>query len=231
MKKKLPLVSLLFGFIALVFFLPLTKTHADVTVTNDCTDPSHSFTASINADNGKDVSSDYYKVTVGQTESWRRNDPRGHILAIVYLEQLRTYYTPTNAAYSFKDGKLYSQGSTTEITPLKVETNTLVTRSMNVNMINLSTSLTTVSLSKWKSGGSTDYFTLNHLDSETWSRNDDPRGFLVSVLYNSGFSKEYIYYLPSIQYLGYKNFLTIRKDAIYDWDETQKLKVVNVIDY
>lgn len=78
MKKKLPLVSLLFGFIALMFFLPLTKTHADVTVTNDCTDPSHSFTASINADNGKDVSSDYYKVTVGQTESWRRNDPRGH---------------------------------------------------------------------------------------------------------------------------------------------------------
>ncbi len=74
-------------------------------------------------------------------------------------------------------------------------------------MVNLSDGTVQVALSKWKTGGYADYFELSRPAVESWSRNNDPRGFLVS-LRAKGEMNEYIYYLPSIENIG-GNYLTI----------------------
>lgn len=96
-------------------------------------------------------------------------------------------------------------------------------------MVNLSDGTVQVALSKWKTGGYADYFELARPAVESWSRNNDPRGFLVSMKAKSEMN-EYIYYLPSIENIG-GNYLTIKNQAILDWDERTPLKLVNVIKY
>ncbi|MDU4893606.1 MAG: hypothetical protein E6X39_03680 [Enterococcus hirae] len=229
MKKKSSLVSLLIGIVALaIFLIPTKAAHADVTVTNDCTDFS-SIQASINANSSGQGNTNYFNIEPGQSDSWSRLSRTGFILAIVHKGMLRTYYTPTSASYSYKDGKLYQKNNSAEITPLKAVVFSEEKATKIVNMVNLSDGTVQVALSKWKTGGYADYFELSRPAVESWSRNNDPRGFLVS-LRAKGEMNEYIYYLPSIENIG-GNYLTIKNQAILDWDERTPLKLVNVIKY
>lgn len=229
MKKKSSLVSLLIGMVAFaIFLIPTKAAHADITVTNDCTDFS-SIQVSVSANSTGKGNTDYFNITPGQSDSWSRLSRSGFILAIVHNGMLRTYYTPTSASYSYKDGSLYQRNSSTEITPLKKVVYSDTKGTKIVNMVNLSDGTVQVALSKWKTGGYADYFELSRPAVESWSRNNDPRGFLVSMKAKSEMN-EYIYYLPSIEYIG-GNYLTIKNQAILDWDERTPLKLVNVIKY
>ena len=72
MKKKSSLVSLLIGMVALaIFLIPTKAAHADVTVTNDCTDFS-SIQVSVSANSTGKGNTDYFNITPGQSDSWSR---------------------------------------------------------------------------------------------------------------------------------------------------------------
>lgn len=215
MMKKLVLYLIFLGYLGLFGF---SNKVTAISIQNvHCLEDSISASINTYSTGG----SEYYTIPFGQTESWSRSDDRGFIIAFLDQGTLSTYYSRPETNFLYYDGFVYktiSKPPHKPLVPLKTTTDINPGGTGRINMNNHSHYLM-VGISTWN-GGSSGYFDLYSGGTQSWSRNLDPRGYLV---YLNDRGTMHIYYLP-------QSNVTITVDTpsrVYiNNDSSQELKLV-----
>jgi len=129
-----------------------------------CNQSEKNISAAINKwDEDKNVSTLFFKVNKGETETWKRKDERGYILTISTDEGAfqQSYYIYTNTELHFNDDGLFCDEKCVDV---------IEAYSNSIYVKNTSKHTFKVSVNQWDANQDTQHFDIEAGSSKTWSR-------------------------------------------------------------
>lgn len=144
-----------------------------------------------------DGSSVYYSIPSGKVERWIRSNDKGFLVALRFAAspspKVKVYYSPSRAHYTSRVYSLFTEAGKEKKDIsigenryqmdngqyISAPNNSLYGISDKIKVKNIGNS-TKVAISTWN-GGDSSYYNLSRGETETWSRSNDSRGYLMNV--------------------------------------------------